>query len=131
MRMTPALAPRFRSTAGTLLLTLTFTFLTGSPANLRAGPFDLKSFSGSDVRDLTLDATEGVLYFHLRGLNYLYRPPVRSAVSLADLAEAIQFSETILLEEANPRETADYYDGRQPARVLSRILVKPCPQGRR
>ena len=95
-----------------------------------AGPFDLKPFAGNDVRDLTLDATEGTLYFNLRGINYLYRPPVMTAVSLADLTELILEAETLLIEETNPRRTEDHYNG-QTARVLSRILVRPCQPARR
>lgn len=118
--------------AGTLLLILTLAGLAG-PSSLRAGPHDLKAFAGADVRDLTLDATQGVLYFHLRGMNYIYRPRsvMPGPVSLAELAEAIRFSETLLIEEANPRQTADWYDGRQTARVICRILVKPCAPGKR
>jgi len=110
-----------------LLVVIALACSTG--ARVDAGPFDLKPFAGGDVRDLTLDATEGALYFNLRGINYLYRPPVMSAVSLADLTEMIRKAETLLIEKANPRRTGDYYNG-QTAQVLSRILVRPCLSGR-
>lgn len=121
MKMKPP-TPFSKTTFATLVAVAMFAASLSSP--LRADLSDYAKINVSDIEDVTLDVSYGVLYFHANGKNYSYsHPTVGNPINLAEFVELLGEAQALLVKEANPRAIVDYYD-RQKAVRLRTILLK-------
>ena len=111
-----------KGTFAALVAVSMFAASLSSP--LRADLYDHVKINVSDIEDVSLDASFGVLYFSANGKNYSYsQPTAANPMNLADLIQLLGKAQSVLVEEANPRAVDKRYDSQQAVR-LRRIHLK-------